>query len=203
MKILTLSLSIIVLTIFLSCLHTINSLQIKKSLATIPDIQTCKNLNFIFDLNKERFSGDWYLLLITSNYYTERYPNCWMLNFKNLNDTHAEAYPINRRFTTNPVELTFLINAVNNNTFYYERDDLPILFSFIGSDYENYAVFYACIDIEDDGRNFYVAGVFGRNKSLPQETLSQLQEEITRITGFTSFRNVTQDDEVCKPEIFS
>ncbi len=189
--------SMISLTIFLSSLFLINSshLQMNKPLVSVLD--TCKNLNLNFDLDKERLSGDWYLVLITSNYYTERYPNCWMVNFNNLNSAIAEATPINRRFTANSIELSLLMTPINKNSFYYERDGLPVRLTFLKSDYENYAIFYACLDINKDGSYFYVAGVLGRNKSLPQEILNQLEKEITKFTGFESFRNVTQDDEVC------
>jgi hypothetical protein len=179
--------------------NQINSLSIKNTLKTSQDINTCKNLNLNFDLDRNRFSGDWYPLSFSSDYYTDMIdPNCWTLNFKNLNETHVEMSAFNRKDISNKV-YSFTLPALNNNTFYGESQGIQGSVSVIDTDYENYAVFYKCI--VSQGKNFYSVAILGRNTSLPEEMIKNIENYITSTTGFTKFMRAEQSDMICRPEI--
>jgi hypothetical protein len=173
----------------LSCLSLTFCLQIQKT--ALQDIQTCNNLNFIFDLDSTRLAGEWYALAGNS-----LNSNCLLIKFESLMSNQM-------RFTANNYKdnldlfsliLTPYANTTNTYSTYWNRR--PALISILDTDYDNYSIIYTCA--EKNRRNVYQVTILGRDPTMPDDMMRTLYDKVRKMTGVRRFMLASHSLDVCE-----
>jgi hypothetical protein len=167
-------------------------LQIHKS--SLKDIHTCKNLEFNFNLNKTKFAGTWYPLMISN----KKKADCLLATFTNLDTNGMSLSIFNRR--RNAEIFNFILRPYSNpNTFLIEWEIKSDLVTVLDTDYENYAILYKCKVKKNKTNHFAV--IVARSKSLPEDMMKTLLDNVTRMTGITTMTVVRHSDDICMPNL--
>jgi hypothetical protein len=174
---------ILLLILALSSLIFINSIHKTR-------IEKCKNLKLNFDLKKEKFFGRWYPLVVSKNIPLK--PDCFAVEVNDLARDQIMGATFNRK--QNRTETTHVMTLKTGNSFVFKRGNTNTLVSVLDTDYNSYAVVYACV--EQLFRKYFVA-ILSRSDSLPEDKLKNLTNFVKEKTGIKNYKNVVQANSTC------
>jgi hypothetical protein len=157
------------------------------------NIDTCRNLNMNFDLDRSRFAGDWYPLATT---HTSA--NCLRARFTNMEDNSLNTIVYNQM--NNMELLNFNLTHYGNNHFTFDWENRRSLASIIDTDYNSYAIIYSCTPRM--GRNMYDVIILSRTATLPEETMNLLYGKINQLTGLRRFLLSRHSEEFCRADAY-
>lgn len=182
------TLSILILAI--TCLSLTSCIVHDRALR-FRSIDTCRNLQSNFDLDRSRFAGDWYPLATT-----HMSANCLLARFSNLEDNSLNTIIFDHM--NNNELFNFNLTHYGNNHFTWDWDDRSTLASIIDTDYNTYAIIYSCTPRMR--RNMYDVVLLSRTPTLPEETMRSLYEKIRELTGFRRFLMNRHTSDFCMAE---
>ena len=155
------------------------------------DLNSCKNYSLLFNLDKSKFLGEWMPLKVSNNVKGNH--DCISINVSNISETQVSIGIKNRKKRGNEVT-GILTKSRNSNSFIGKYKGHEAVISVLDTDYKTYAVVYAC---RSGIRKHYYVGILGRNSTLPESKIVELEAFIKDKTGKKKMKNIKQDNATC------
>jgi hypothetical protein len=174
---------ILLLILALNILIFINSVHKTK-------IEKCKNLKLNFDFKKEKFFGRWYPIVVSKNFPLK--PDCFAVDINDLSRDQIMGASFDRK--QNRTLTTHVMTSKTANSFVVKKGNIQGLISILDTDYNSYAVVYACVE---QLYRRYVVAILSRNETLPEDKLKNLTNFVREKTGIKNYKNVIQANSTC------
>ena len=177
----------------LNLLFLISHHECSKKMKTT-NIDKCKNFNLgLNDFKLDSFTGVWYPISKSSNLPV--FTNCDKITFTKSNGQLTGEIANRKKRNSNDNLSLNLSNTANLNSFSFSYIGIKNVLTVIDTDYQNWAILYACTDLFFS--KMYNVVVMSRSISLPQAKLDELNEIIKTKIDVKSNKIILQGADTC------